>query len=126
MRRSDQIEILGLEVFAHHGVYEYERVDGQRFVLDVTLDADTHIAARTDDIADAIDYATLTTRVATLVRETRYDLLEALAARVAEELLAWPGVSAATVRVHKPDVELGERVMAVAVTVHRARPTHLT
>jgi dihydroneopterin aldolase len=63
--------------------------------------------------------------VAQLVRSTRYNLLEALASRVLDHLLDMPRVAAAAVRITKPDLDLGEHVAEVAVTVRRARPTHL-
>jgi dihydroneopterin aldolase len=123
--RPDQIEIHGLEVFAHHGVYDAEKERGQRFRLDVTLDVHMHIPAQTDHLSDAIDYARVVSDVADLVRSTRYNLLEALASRVVDHLLDIPRVAAAAVRVTKPDVQLGEQVDEVAVTVRRARPMHL-
>jgi dihydroneopterin aldolase len=125
-RRPDQIEIRGLEVFAHHGVHERERIEGQRFIIDVTMEADTHIAARTDDLGDTVDYGRIVSEVAEMVRTTRYQLLEALAAHIADDVLQTPGVAAAAVRIHKPDVDLPEQVDEVAVTVRRARPTHVT
>lgn len=124
--RSDQIDICGLEVFAHHGAYESEQAAGQRFRLDIVLDVDMHIPARTDELRDALDYSRVVDDVAHLVRATRYDLLEALASRVADHLLDYPRVAAAAVRISKPDVELNESVSEVAVTVRRTRPMHLS
>lgn len=121
----DQIEIRGLEVFAHHGVYEDEQTEGQRFVLDIVLDADAHIPARTDHLEDAVDYGKLTREIAELVRGTRFNLLETLATRILDQLLESPRIAAASVRIAKPDVVLGEKVDQVAVTVRRARPLHL-
>ena len=123
--RADQIEIRGLEVFAYHGVYEAEKEQGQRFRLDITLDVHLHIPAKTDHLSDAIDYSQVISEVADLVRSTRFNLLEALASRVADHLLGMPRVAAVAVRVTKPDVQLGEQVDEVAVTVRRMRPMHL-
>lgn len=124
--RPDQIEIRGLEVFAHHGVYEHEKIDGQRFVLDIVLDADAHIAAQTDHLGDALDYGRLTGEIADFVRTTRFNLLETLATRIADRLLESPRVAAVSVRIAKPDVDLGETVDHVAVKVSRSRPMHLS
>ena len=124
-RRTDHIEIRGLEVFAQHGVHESEKAQGQRFRLDIVIDTDTHIPARTDKLSDATDYAQVVADVAQLVRSTRYKLLEALASRVLDHLLDMPRIAAAAVRITKPDLDLGEQVAEVAVTVRRARPTHL-
>lgn len=124
-RPYDQIEIRGLRVHAHHGVHEHEARDGQQFMLDVVLDMDSQIAARTDDLDDTIDYAELVDRVADMVRSTRFNLIEALGAHIAEQLLAARRVAAVRVTVAKPEVELDEDVDAVAVTVYRARPVHV-
>lgn len=125
LARSDKVEIRGLEVFAHHGVFEAEQIDGQRFVVDVVLDVDTHIAARTDHLDDAVDYAQVARDVAAFVRDTRFDLLETLATRIADQLLEKRRVAAVSVRIAKPDADVGEQVDHVAVTVHRKRPSHL-
>jgi dihydroneopterin aldolase len=124
--RAGRIEIRGLEVFAHHGVFESEREHGQLFRLDVTLDVDTHIAAQSDRLSDAIDYAQVVQDVAAYVRSTRYDLLEALASNIVDELLRNWRVAAAEVRITKPDVKLSEPVQEVAVTIRRAQPIHLS
>lgn len=125
-RQTDAIEIRGLRVFAHHGVHAEERRDGQPFVLDVVLETDTRIAARTDDLSDAIDYAALVDRIAELVRSTRFELIEALGAHIADDLLALGGVSSVHVRIHKPELTLAEEVDEVAVRVVRSRPRHIT
>ena len=125
LARSDKVEVRGLEVFAHHGVFEEERIQGQRFVVDLVLDVDTHIAARTDHLDDAVDYAQVARDVAAFVRDTRFDLIETLATRIADQLLKKRRVAAVSVRVAKPDADVGEQVDHVAVTIHRKRPSHL-
>ena len=125
-RRTDTIEIVGLRVTAHHGVEERERREGQPFVIDVVLHTDTQIAARTDDLDDTIDYAWLVSSVAEIVRTTRFKLLEALGAHIADQLLRIQRVAAVLVRIAKPEVDLDEQVAAVVVSVHRLRPTRVT
>ena len=114
------IEIQGLEIFAHHGVLPEEKEKGQPFLVDVMLLA--HDAGvRSDKLADTIDY----TKVAACVREvatgTRLNLIEALAGRTADELLARFDVSRVRVRVRKPQVQLGSPVEFTAATVERSR-----
>ena len=53
--RLDRIYIKGLDVFAYHGVMPKEKRDGQRFVLDITLDCDLSRAGRTDRLEDTVD-----------------------------------------------------------------------
>jgi dihydroneopterin aldolase len=124
-RPHDQIEIRGLRVQGYHGVHGYEARDGQQFVVDLVLDMDTQIAARTDDLDDTIDYVELVSHVADMVRSTRFNLLEALGAHIAEQLLAARRVAGVRVTLTKPEVELDEDVDAVAVTVYRVRPVHV-
>ena len=38
---SDRLAVRGLAVHGHHGVFEYERRDGQEFVVDLVLGMDT-------------------------------------------------------------------------------------
>ena len=113
------IELAGLELHGYHGVNPEERRDGQRFVFDVWLEVPDGTGG-SDRIEDTIDYR----EVAALVREISdgraYQLLEALAASLAEALLArFPVVEAARVRVRKPDVRLDPPVEHSAVTVER-------
>ena len=114
------IEIYGLELHGFHGVLPREQRDGQVFLFDVTLVA--HDAgARTDKLKDTIDY----TEVADCVREIsegrRYNLIEALAATIADELLHRFDVSRVRVRVRKPQVELNVPVEFTGATVERTR-----
>ena len=115
------IELGGIELHGYHGVNDDERRDGQRFLFDVRLEVPDGTGA-SDRIEETIDYRL----VAALVREVSdgrsYLLLEALAAALAEALLAsFELVTAANVRVRKPDVRLDPPVEYSAVTVERRR-----
>jgi dihydroneopterin aldolase len=115
-----KVELRGLELHGYHGVLDEERRQGQRFLFDVELDVGEE-AARTDRIADAVDYR----EVAALVREVSdahpYQLHEALAAAVADAMLDRFPVTRARVRVHKPDIRLDPPVESAAVIVERSR-----
>jgi dihydroneopterin aldolase len=116
------IEILGLEVFAYHGVHEHEQQQGQTFVIDVRLVCRSDAATRSDRLADAVDYGAVSSRVVELATSTRHDLLERLAAAIADDLLERFAVSAVTVTVHKPWAPIPHRFRDVTVTVERLRP----
>ena len=117
---STTIELAGLELHGHHGVNEDERRDGQPFVFDVWLEVADGTGA-SDRIEDTIDYR----EVAALVREIsdgrQFRLLEALAATLAEAMLARFPADSARVRVRKPEVRLDPPVDHSAVTVERRR-----
>ena len=115
-----RIELRGLELRGYHGVLDEERREGQRFVFDVEVETGEE-AARSDRIEDAVDYRRLAATVREVSDGRRYDLLEALAAAIADALLDRFPVGRAVVRVHKPDVRLEPPVEAAAVTVERSR-----
>ncbi len=114
------IELAGLELYGYHGVNPEERRDGQPFVFDVWLEVPDGTGA-SDRVEDTVDYR----EVAALVREVSdgraFQLLEALAATLVDELLARFPVEAARVRVRKPQVRLDPSVEHSAVTVERRR-----
>ena len=112
------IRISGLRVRGHHGVLPSERAEGQTFVIDVALDA---AAPTADDLAETVDYAVLSSRLAEAVARDPVDLIETLAARLADICLDDPRVSRAEVTVHKPEVPLTVEVAEVSVTLVRER-----
>jgi dihydroneopterin aldolase len=115
----DTIALTGLRVRGHHGVFDFERRDGQDFLVDVVLEVSTVTAATSDDLADTVDYGDLASRLAAVVSGEPVDLLETLAARLASVCLALAGVAAATVTVHKPQAPIPLTFADVAVTIRR-------
>lgn len=115
----DRIEIRGLRVFGRHGVAEQERREGQLFVVDVTVEMDLAHAAASDVLADTVDYAVLSERLAGAVARTRFDLIEALAGHLAGIVLEDERVRATEVRVAKPEAPLTVDLAEVAVVVRR-------
>lgn len=121
MSGPDRIALRGLRGHGRHGVLPAERATGQEFRVDVVLALDTRRAARTDDLADTVDYGDLAGRVVALVEGEPVALLETLAARVAEAALADPRVVEVEVTVHKPQAPLTVPFDDVTVTVTRGR-----
>jgi dihydroneopterin aldolase len=118
---TDQITLRGLRVFGYHGVFDFERREGQDFVLDVTLEIDTAPAARSDDVADTVHYGELAQALAAVIAGEPVNLIETLCARLADVALADQRVSAATVTVHKPQAPIPLTFADVAVTIRRVR-----
>lgn len=118
---TDRIELRGLHAHGHHGVLPQERQDGQTFVVDVVLDVDTRPAARSDDLADTVDYAALADGLVAVVTGEPVDLIETLAARLADVALGDGRVAAVEVAVHKPDAPVGHPVDDVVVRIRRDR-----
>lgn len=118
---SDRIELRGLRVRGRHGALAHEAERGQVFVVDCALELDLSAAEASDDLAVTVDYGALSSQLAAVVRNTRYDLLEALAGHLARTALAHERVEAVTVRVAKPHAPVTEDLVEAAVTVRRAR-----
>ncbi|MDQ6850638.1 MAG: dihydroneopterin aldolase [Actinomycetota bacterium] len=119
---NDRIELTGLRVRGYHGVFEFERRDGQDFVVDVALELDTRPAATSDDLADTVHYGELASALSDVIGSDHpVNLLETLAQRLADVCLADPRVAATTVTVHKPQAPIPLSFADVAVTLHRER-----
>lgn len=118
---TDRICLRGLRVRGHHGVYDFERRDGQDFVVDVELELDLAKAATTDDVADTVHYGELAGRLVEVVAGDPVNLIETLADRLATVCLADARVVVATVTVHKPQAPIPHEFADVAVTVRRTR-----
>jgi dihydroneopterin aldolase len=118
---SDRIALTGLRARGRHGVYDFEREQGQDFVVDVTLEVDLGKAAATDDVADTVHYGELAERLVAVVTGGPVNLIEKLADRLAEVCLADPRVTAAVVTVHKPQAPIPHDFADVAVTLRRER-----
>ena len=115
----DQIKLSGLRVWGHHGVFDFERREGQNFVVDVTLFLDLSVAARSDDVADTVHYGELASALAEVVAGEPVNLIETLASRLIDVCLADKRVAEATVTVHKPQAPIPQTFNDVSVTLHR-------
>ncbi len=116
---TDELALLGLECFGHHGVFDHERRDGQTFVIDLVLGIDTAAAAASDDLADTVDYGGLATAVKSAVERDPVDLIETLAERIAAICLTDHRVDWCRVTVHKPDAPIEATFTDVALTITR-------
>jgi 7,8-dihydroneopterin aldolase/epimerase/oxygenase len=114
------IEVQGLELRGYHGALEEEQRVGQRFVFDVTLVA--HDAGtRSDQLRDTVDYTEVVARIRAISEGRRFNLIEALAAAIADDLVDHFPVSHVRVRVRKPEVKLEAPVDHTSATVERGR-----
>lgn len=113
--------MLGIAIHGHHGVYDFERRDGQEFVIDLVLAIDTRPAARQDDLQETVDYGTLVVEVRSAVENDPVDLIETLAQRIADVCLRNPRVEAVEVTVHKPQAPIQATFDDVALTINRSR-----
>lgn len=118
---TDTITIRGIRALGYHGVYEHERRSGQPFVVDLVLHLDLADATVTDDVGDTVHYGELAQKVVAAIETEPVDLIETLAARIADLALAHPRVDRVEVTVHKPEAPVGAVVDDIAVTIARTR-----
>jgi 7,8-dihydroneopterin aldolase/epimerase/oxygenase len=116
---ADELAISGIECYGHHGVFDFERREGQVFVIDLVLGIDTAPAAASDDLQDTVDYGNLVVSVKAAVEKDPVDLIETLAQRIAGVCLLDDRVEWARVTVHKPDAPIDATFSDVALTITR-------
>jgi dihydroneopterin aldolase len=119
---TDRLAVYGIEAVGHHGVFDFERREGQVFKVDLVLGLDTSHAAGTDDLQDTVDYGSLVAAVKKAVETDPVDLIETLAQRIADVCLAESRVQWTEVTVHKPNAPIEATFSDVALTIFRSRP----
>ncbi|WP_175955284.1 dihydroneopterin aldolase [Schaalia sp. Marseille-Q2122] len=117
--KLDIITLRGLTAEGIHGVFEFEHAAPQPFVIDIALWVDTTDAITSDDIADTVSYADVANDVVGVVEGPPAHLIETLAQRISDVLLANPRVEGVEVTVHKPKAPLEQEFTDVAITVRR-------
>lgn len=118
---QDRISLRGVAGHGYHGIFDHERRDGQRFVVDVELALPLERAARDGDLAATVDYGVLAERVHGLITGDPFDLIETLALRIVSVCLEFEAVSWVSVTVHKPEAPIAVAFSDVAVTIERSR-----
>jgi 7,8-dihydroneopterin aldolase/epimerase/oxygenase len=107
---ADRLLLRQLHFFGHHGVSKTERRAGGVFIVDLEVETETSRSAGSDDMDDTVNYVDLHEVVRRVVEEGEFHLLEALAGRLAEELLKLPRVVRVHLRVTKPPRLAGQGI----------------
>lgn len=115
---TDEIRLRGLRAFAHHGVFDHERENGQEFIVDV--DVRVHLGNLADDIEKTIHYGTLAEAIVSAVERDPVDLIETVAERIAAVVLD-AGADSVRVEVHKPSAPITVPFDDVSVVIERAK-----
>lgn len=116
----DQIKIDGLSFFAHHGVFDFETRNGQRFEVSVVLECDTRTAGKTDDLNCSTSYADVAQWLVQYLTEHTFLLLEAAAEHACEELLKrFPRIRGVELELKKPEAPIALEFESVSVRIRR-------
>ncbi|MSV53219.1 MAG: dihydroneopterin aldolase [Actinobacteria bacterium] len=116
---SDIIMLTGIRGHGHHGVFPQERRDGQEFIVDINVHLASSNAAKSDALADTVNYAVVADMVHERIIGEPVDLIETLAENIAAAVLSLSGVSRVEVTVHKPQAPIAVPFADVALRIVR-------
>jgi dihydroneopterin aldolase len=118
---SDRITITGISGHGYHGVLDFEKAQGQPFIVDVVLETDIRPAAGSDDLTRTIDYGVIAELVHSLITGDGFDLIETLTESIAAAVLQASTASAVEVTVHKPNAPISVPFADVSISIRRER-----
>lgn len=118
----DKIHIKGLKIKAYHGVMDYEKEQGQFFIIDVVATLNFKKARLTDDLSDTVSYADMIEIIKRVLLSEKNDLIERVAERVASELLnELKKLMSVTIVLKKPQAPIDEEFEYVGVEITKTR-----
>ena len=119
---KDKIILSGMVFYGYHGASSSEQSLGQRFVVDLEAEYDLRAAGSADALKSTVNYSHLFRAVKRVIEGPSVNLLEALAERIAADVLGRFPVHGVLVRVKKPEVPIKESIMEyAAVQIYRRR-----
>jgi dihydroneopterin aldolase len=117
---SDLISIKGIKGYGFHGVFDFEKCDGQDFYVDLEIEIDLSAASKSDKLADTVDYSLFTLIALQHITGAPVNLIEHLAGNIADSIKsASDKVISIAVTVHKPEAPVQEEVTDISVTIRR-------
>ena len=118
----DIIYLHGLKIDAVIGIWDWERKIRQTVVIDLDMATDIRKAAASDSVDDTLNYKGVAKRLQAFVADSGCELVETLAERVAEIVLAEFDVPWVRVKINKPGAIRGSRDVGVLIE-RGTRPT---
>jgi len=113
------IQIENMEFYSFHGHFKEERIVGNKFLVDMTIETDMKIPAESDNLKDAINYQ----RVYEIVKqqmELKSHLLEHIAGRILDAIYTeMKGINKVTVKVSKLNPPMGGKIGSVSIILSR-------
>ena len=116
------IQIENMEFYAFHGHFKEERIVGNKFLVDLTIETDMTKPSESDNLKDAVNYQ----RVYEIIKsqmETKSYLLEHIAGRILDAIYAeMEGIEKITVKVSKMNPPMGGKIGSVSVVIEQIAP----
>ena len=117
---KDLINIKGIQGFGRHGVFDFEKIDEQEFLVDIQLQLDLSQASKSDQLTDTVDYGAISAIAREEIEGESVDLIERLAGRIADRIKnEFTKVESLSVTVHKPQAPVKETFTDISVTITR-------
>jgi dihydroneopterin aldolase len=113
------IQIENMEFYSFHGHFKEERIVGNRFLVDLTIETDMKVPAESDNLKDAVNYQRIY-EIVKLQMERKSHLLEHIAGRILDAIYTEiEGIKKATVKVSKINPPMGGKIGSVSVIMSR-------
>lgn len=118
----DQISLKGMSFYGHTGVFDFEKQNGQTFLVDLTLCFSGIQAVDTDILADTVHYGEVFNAVKVIVETARFNLIEYLAGEIIRVVFAkFPLIQAIEAIVTKPEAPVEGVFESISVHIFRKR-----
>mgnify|MGYP001079707244 FL=1 len=122
MKNQDQIILKGMIFYGYHGVNPEERLVGQKFVVDVTVECSLLQPSLSDMVCDTVSYSDLFKTVKSIVEGPPHNLLESVAKNISDSIILGYDIESISVTIKKPDVPInGANLDYAGVTLTRTK-----
>tara|TARA_Y100000590_G_C15465002_1_gene917908 strand:+ start:203 stop:559 length:357 start_codon:yes stop_codon:yes gene_type:complete len=115
------IRIINLRVHANHGVYEFEKVSGQIFEIDVEIYADLDVAMVSDNLDDTINYEKIVESITKIFTKKKYNLIETVGGKVCDHLIKEYPLEKVILKIRKPDAPINADFDAIEFEFERKK-----
>jgi 7,8-dihydroneopterin aldolase/epimerase/oxygenase len=113
------IQIENMEFYSFHGHFKEERIVGNKFLVDLTIETDMKSASESDNLKDAVNYQRVY-EIVKLQMEKKSYLLEHIAGRIIDAIAAeMTGIIKITVKVAKMNPPMGGKIGSVSVVISK-------
>jgi dihydroneopterin aldolase len=117
-----QIQIENMEFYSFHGHFKEERIVGNKFLVDLTVETDMKNPSVSDNLKDAVNYQRLY-EIVKMQMEMKSHLLEHIAGRILDAIYGeMNGITKATIKVSKLNPPMGGKIGSVSVVMSRTKP----
>ncbi len=116
MANIDKIFINNLIIEMSVGIYEHEKANKQRVIINITLDVESNAGRTLTSIDDVVSYENIVNKVKKLAAEKHYDLLEEFAEKIADICNSSDKVLKTIIRLEKPDIINDAKSVGIEIT----------